>query len=163
MSNEVRIALISALAGIVGVAVGGAVTYLSNDALQNREDARQRRLTAEVARTAAALEHNRLANVSDRLQVIGETKFASRLQPDDRRSKLTTQQLGALLLTLRRGEADSYQAGVTCVGEADGLGLVPGRHIDSHIALSVKALRACVERGATGLERVAFARRAGAG
>jgi hypothetical protein len=143
LNTDLRVALIAALSSLAGALVGGGATYLTTLKQQDRDAARQDRLVAVAARTGAALELHRFESVEQAAGFMATEHQWVTLDPEDRRPRLTDEQLAALVGALQLTESDRYQSAVSCVTEITTL---PHR-IDRHIALALNNEIVCLHRG----------------
>ena len=143
MNADIRVALIAALSSLAGALVGGGATYLTTLEQQDRDTARQDQLVAVAARTGAALELHRFESVEQAADFMATEHQWVRLDAEDRRPRLTDEQLAALVGALQLAESDSYQSAVSCVTEITTL----PRKIDKHISIALNQEIDCLHKG----------------
>jgi hypothetical protein len=68
MSNELRIAIIAATAAVVGAVVGGAATYLGNQAILSKQIDREERQQRNAARGVARLYAEQVVSAEEILE-----------------------------------------------------------------------------------------------
>jgi hypothetical protein len=117
-TSEVTLALLVAGFGLIGVLAGGLITYFTNRELQEREITRQEQLELRAAKSAAAMESNRLSAVAFELDGIVRSRHVEALTPITRESRLGTAELAVMLAHLDAKRSRVYAYAEWCVGDA---------------------------------------------
>jgi hypothetical protein len=150
LKTEVSVALIASLSTLAGALIGGGFGYLTNRDLQDRDAARQDRLVAVAARTGAALELHRFESVEQTAGFMASQHQWVALDSEDRRPRLTNEQLAALVGALNLKESDSYQSAEACITEITTL----PHTIDTHIAVALNREIGCLRDGDVVMRRL---------
>jgi hypothetical protein len=117
MSENVQVALIAALAGLLGVVAGGLITYAANRSLQDDERQRQELLEARAAQSAARREFSRLEQVRGPIEAMLEGGLYISIPTSSMRPTLTTDESAQMLAWLDDGQSQAYAGAERCLVE----------------------------------------------
>jgi len=161
LSNELALGVSVALIGFAGVMAGSLVSYFANKSLQQREIEYAELSELRTARSAAALEHLRLSDLSRQLSAGVKAKLTVDLPPRLTRSRLGATELAVMILHLDTQQSRAYSETEACAESAVQLmdRVVSRRRkradgslrLESFIVSQFLAEQHCIEQGAQAL------------
>ena len=117
MSDDVRVALIAGLAGLVGVVAGGVITYAANRSLQDTQLRRQELLEARAAQSAARREFSRLEQVRGPIEAMLDGGLYISIPRRSLRPTLTSDESARMLAWLDDSQSEAYAGAERCLVE----------------------------------------------